>query len=132
MARLLTLSQRGTAQFWTHESSAAPALPCAWQRSRHSSRQFWYSHSAPVLFSTDGRVAATHADGSLITLDAPARPGEVIVVYGAGLGMGWGVPRMITGIDLSVLLAFVNLGVLAWLARRLWTESAVTLPGLPD
>ena len=26
--------------------------------------------------------------------------------------MGWDVPRMMTGIDLSVLLAFVNVGVL--------------------
>jgi hypothetical protein len=39
---------------------------------------------------------------------------------------------MITGIDLSVLVAFVNVGVLVWFARRLWTESAVTLPGFPD
>jgi hypothetical protein len=47
-------------------------------------------------------------------------------VYGAGLGMGWKVPRMITGIDLSVLLAFANVAVLVWFARRLWTESAAT------
>jgi len=45
-------------------------------------------------------------------------------VYGAGLGMGWNVPRMMTSIDLSVLLAFVNVGVLFWFARRLWTEAA--------
>src|SRR5258705_6855839 len=42
--------------------------------------------AAPALFSTDGRVAATHADGSSISLTAPARAGEIIVVYGAGLG----------------------------------------------
>jgi hypothetical protein len=53
-------------------------------------------------------------------------------VYGAGLGMVWNVPRMITGIDLSVLLAFVDIGVLVWFTRLLWTESAVTLPGFPD
>ncbi len=44
-------------------------------------------------------------------------------VYGAGLGVGWAVPRMITGIDLSVLLAFFNVGVLAWFVRRLRTEA---------
>jgi len=42
--------------------------------------------AAPALFSVDGRVAATHADGSLISLTSPAKPGEIIVVYGAGLG----------------------------------------------
>ena len=42
--------------------------------------------SAPALFASEGQVAATHADGSLISPDSPARPGEIIVVYGAGLG----------------------------------------------
>jgi len=37
--------------------------------------------------------------------------------------MGWNVPRMITLVDLSVLLAFINVGVLVWFARRLWTEA---------
>ena len=41
---------------------------------------------APALFQAGGRVAATHANGSLISPDAPARPGEIIVVYGTGLG----------------------------------------------
>jgi hypothetical protein len=44
-------------------------------------------------------------------------------IYGAGLGMGWAVPRMMTGIDLSVLVAFVNVGVLFWFARRLRDEA---------
>jgi hypothetical protein len=44
-------------------------------------------------------------------------------VYGAGLGMGWNAPRMITGLDLSVLLAFVNVGVLVWFTHLLRSES---------
>lgn len=44
-------------------------------------------------------------------------------LYGASLGMGWNVPRMATGIDLSVLLAFVNIGVLFWFAHRLSREA---------
>lgn len=44
-------------------------------------------------------------------------------IYGAGLGMGWAVPRMMTGVDLSVLVAFVNVGVLFWFARRLRDEA---------
>src|SRR5712692_7538275 len=33
-----------------------------------------------------GSIAATHADGSVITEEHPARPGEVVVLYGTGLG----------------------------------------------
>jgi uncharacterized protein (TIGR03437 family) len=45
--------------------------------------------AAPRLFATDaGYAIAQHgADYSVITPDAPARPGEVIVVYATGLGM---------------------------------------------
>ena len=43
-------------------------------------------------------------------------------VYGAGNGLGWNVPRMLTGVDLSVLLAFANVSVLVWFARRLVTS----------
>jgi hypothetical protein len=45
-------------------------------------------------------------------------------LYGAGLGMGWAIPRMLTGIDVSVILAFVNIGVFIWFARRLQHEAA--------
>ena len=44
-------------------------------------------------------------------------------IYGAGIGAGWAAPRMITGIDLSVLLAFFNVGVLVWFARLLRAET---------
>jgi hypothetical protein len=50
-------------------------------------------------------------------------------LYGVGLGLGGNVPRMITGIDLSVLLAFANLGVLAWFARLLSREARPALGG---
>jgi uncharacterized protein (TIGR03437 family) len=44
--------------------------------------------SAPALFARDpDGVAATHADGTLISRDKPARAGEVIVLYGTGLGL---------------------------------------------
>jgi uncharacterized protein (TIGR03437 family) len=43
--------------------------------------------AAPALFSTTGGYAiATHADNSLMTVDAPARGGETIVIYATGLG----------------------------------------------
>jgi hypothetical protein len=47
-------------------------------------------------------------------------------IYGIGIDMGWMVPRMITGIDLSVLLSFFNVGVLIWFARRLHDEASRT------
>jgi hypothetical protein len=72
----------------------------------------------------------------LLVLAAALRPGfrplfvvvsgivalNINYVYGAGLGVGWSVPRMITGIDLSVLLSLFNVGVLIWFARRLQAE----------
>src|SRR2546426_263378 len=42
--------------------------------------------AAPALFSTEGWITAAHADGSLISPDAPGRPGETVMIYGAGLG----------------------------------------------
>jgi hypothetical protein len=46
--------------------------------------------------------------------------------YGAGLGMGWAVPRTITIVDLTVVLAFANVGVLVWFGWRLRDEAAYT------
>lgn len=43
--------------------------------------------TSPGLFRMgEGEVIATHADGALITAESPAVPGEVIVIYAAGLG----------------------------------------------
>jgi len=43
--------------------------------------------TAPALFQMDPRtVVATHADASVVTQAAPARGGEVIVLYASGLG----------------------------------------------
>jgi uncharacterized protein (TIGR03437 family) len=42
---------------------------------------------SPALFNMDPEFAiATRADGSLIIRDAPARPGEIIILYATGLG----------------------------------------------
>lgn len=43
--------------------------------------------TAPAFFEWNGNFAvAEHADGSLVSSSAPARAGEVIVLYAAGLG----------------------------------------------
>jgi hypothetical protein len=53
---------------------------------------------------------------------------NINLLYGAGLRMGWAVPRNLTGIDLSVLLAFVNIAALVWFARRLTSEAVQAVP----
>lgn len=43
--------------------------------------------SAPAFFQFNAQsVAAAHADGSPVTNDTPARPGEIVVLYATGLG----------------------------------------------
>jgi len=49
---------------------------------------------------------------------------SINTLYGASLGMGWALPRMITGIDVSVLASFANVGLLIWFARLLAQEAA--------
>lgn len=39
--------------------------------------------------------------------------------YGISLGWGWAIPRQITGIDVSVALAFANVAALGWFAALL-------------
>lgn len=42
---------------------------------------------APALFQVNANtIIAVHVDASLVTVDAPARPGEVVILYAAGLG----------------------------------------------
>lgn len=42
---------------------------------------------APAFFELDAQtVIATHASGQVVTSDAPAAPGEIIVLYATGLG----------------------------------------------
>jgi uncharacterized protein (TIGR03437 family) len=42
---------------------------------------------APSLFTVDGQhLAATHANNLMIGQSSPAKPGEVIVLYGTGFG----------------------------------------------
>jgi uncharacterized protein (TIGR03437 family) len=42
---------------------------------------------APALFTMDGRMIVAHRmDGAMVSAQSPARPGEVIVVYGSGFG----------------------------------------------
>jgi uncharacterized protein (TIGR03437 family) len=43
--------------------------------------------NSPQLLTVDGqRVMGRHLDGTPLSLDAPANPGETVVVYGTGMG----------------------------------------------
>ena len=43
--------------------------------------------------------------------------------YGIGIGRGWSVPRLLLGIDLSVLLSLVNIAALVWHGRIVLREA---------
>lgn len=43
--------------------------------------------TAPALFEYEGRVIATHLDGSLVTESSPAARGEIVVLWATGLGL---------------------------------------------
>jgi uncharacterized protein (TIGR03437 family) len=44
--------------------------------------------AAPALFQVDGSYGiATQPDGTVLTKDAPAHPGDIIVIYATGLGL---------------------------------------------
>ena len=51
--------------------------------------------------------------------------------YGMSSGIGWAVPRSLTPVDLSVLLAVANLGVFAWNVRLLHRHAGERDPGAP-
>ena len=45
------------------------------------------------------------------------------IFYGIGMGRGWAVPRLLLGIDLSVLLSLVNIAALVWHGRIVLREA---------
>jgi hypothetical protein len=48
--------------------------------------------------------------------------------YGIGLGLGWAIPRQITVMDVSVVLAMLNVIVLVWFAAMLVEASRAGAP----
>ncbi|HEY4363486.1 MAG TPA: hypothetical protein VGN17_21145 [Bryobacteraceae bacterium] len=71
--------------------------------------------AAPVLFQSDATtVIATHGNGPVVTADAPAQAGEVVVLYATGLGatspatlpnqIPTAAARIIDAVDFQVVL----------------------------
>lgn len=64
------------------------------------------AETAPGLFQLElGGVIATRPDGTLITPQAPAIPGEVLVIYAAGLGAT--LPAL-TGLNIPIAAASIT------------------------
>jgi len=91
--------------------------------------------SSPGFFSATGgglgTVLGTHADGSRITADSPASPGEVVVLYASGLGAlassvaeyDWAAGANVTSVPVQVDVAGVQ-------AEVRYAGAAPTLPGV--
>ena len=74
---------------------------------------------SPALFAADPETAlATHLDGSLLTAEKPATPGEIVILYATGLGDTR--PRFAAGQMPNIV---------AWIERR--AEFQITLDGEP-
>lgn len=66
-----------------------------------------------VAAALDGRFQGLfYAVSALVAIN-------INLFYGIGRGWGWAIPRDLTPIDLSVLLAFAGLGIFIWHARVL-------------
>ena len=80
--------------------------------------------TAPALFQTPaGAAIASHLDGSLVTSDAPARAGEIVMLWATGLGAT--LPPLEDG---------MLPGAAQWLAEfkqfSVWVAGAPIDPGL--
>jgi uncharacterized protein (TIGR03437 family) len=92
--------------FTTHDGLAGPHV------------RITLHDAAPGLYPWGpGMIAATHANGSIITKDHPAHPGETVVVYGTGLGRTY--PELQTGL-IEMMAAQI----------RLLSELSVTVAGM--
>ena len=64
--------------------------------------------------------AASRTVGTIVALN-------MNLFYGIGIGRGWSIPRLLLGIDLSVLLSVANFVALAWQGRIVASASNETV-----
>ena len=85
--------------------------------------------TAPAIFQIDSAtLAATHADGSLITSKSPAKPGEVIVLYAGGLGPT--SPEQIAGQLAKTAATVATPGFGVWLNGLPVSATAIKYAGI--
>jgi hypothetical protein len=113
----------GLVGVWRHPSPARITATAAWTVYAYAlfAAQVHENHLAPAVVllapaaAMDARLRPVfRATAAVVTLN-------LYLFY--GLGDGWpGIPRQITYVDASVLLAFASLGVFAWFTRMLARE----------
>jgi uncharacterized protein (TIGR03437 family) len=91
--------------------------------------------SSPGFFSATGdglgMVLGTHADGSAITADSPASPGEVVVLYASGLGaLATSVAEYAAAAGANVTSVPVQVDVAGVQAEVRYAGAAPTLAGV--
>jgi uncharacterized protein (TIGR03437 family) len=91
--------------------------------------------ASPGFFSTTGdglgAVLGAHADGSLITADSPAAPGEVVALYASGLGaLATSVAEYAAPADAHVTSVPVQVDIGGVQAEVRYAGAAPTLPGV--
>jgi uncharacterized protein (TIGR03437 family) len=91
--------------------------------------------ASPGFFSTAGNglgtVLGTHADGSLITADSPAAPGEVVVLYASGLGaLTTAVAEYAAAAGPNITSVPVQVDVAGVQAEVRYAGATPTLPGV--
>jgi uncharacterized protein (TIGR03437 family) len=91
--------------------------------------------SSPGFFSATGdglgMVLGTHADGSPITAESPAAPGEVVVLYASGLGaLATSVPEYAAASGPNVTSVPVQVDVGGVQAEVRYAGAAPALPGV--
>jgi uncharacterized protein (TIGR03437 family) len=93
--------------------------------------------ASPALFQMDPEFTiATRADGSLITRDNPARPGEIIILYATGLGatrprfLNGEVPSRAAAIERFDAFRVILSGITVPSADILYAGVAPGFPGL--
>jgi uncharacterized protein (TIGR03437 family) len=91
--------------------------------------------ASPGFFSTTGdglgMILGAHADGSLITPDSPATPGETVLLYASGLGaLATSVAEYDTATSADVTSVPVQVDVAAVQAEVRYAGAAPAFPGV--
>jgi uncharacterized protein (TIGR03437 family) len=91
--------------------------------------------ASPGFFSTTGdglgMILGAHADGSPITADSPAAPGEVVVLYASGLGaLATSVAEYAAATSADVTSVPVQVDVAGVQAEVRYAGAAPNLPGV--
>ncbi len=96
----------------------------------------WHGGNAPVLLvafevarDAPGLLVATHVDGSPISSDLPAHPGETILLYGTGLGPYQPNPTDGFSVPTGPSFAVVDTVGVMMSGRQVTPDLAVALPG---